>query len=142
MKMLQSIALHVFWTPGLGRKGPMKQGLSVRPSFRPSFRLSVSFLRIGSLVFFLNLAWCQGHDFEGQMDHFGPKNGTFSQLWICCKDFFKFCTVKRANRQMEVIIMVCTKKIVLRTNGPFWARKWHIFVTLDWLQEFFKNFAE
>ena len=29
-------------------------------SFCPSFRLSVSFLRIGSLVFFWNLACCQG----------------------------------------------------------------------------------
>ena len=27
--------------------------------------------------------------------------------------------------------MVCTKKILFRINGPFWARKWHIFITLD-----------
>ena len=23
-------------------------------------------------------------------------------------------------------------------NGPFWAQKWHILITLDLLQEFFK----
>ena len=34
------------WTPGLGWKGPVKYGLS----FRLSFRLSISFLGIGSLV--------------------------------------------------------------------------------------------
>ena len=34
----------------------------------------------------------------GQMDHFRPKNGASSQLWIRCKNFFKFCTMKRANR--------------------------------------------
>ena len=46
---------YTFWTPGFWRKGPIKSGPSVRPSiirsFRPSFRLSVSLLRIGSLVF-------------------------------------------------------------------------------------------
>ena len=41
----------LYWIPGLGRKGPMKQGLSVRPSVFPSFRLSVSFLGIGLLAF-------------------------------------------------------------------------------------------
>ena len=40
-----------YWTPALGRKGPMKQGLSVRTSILLFFHLSVSFLRIGSLVF-------------------------------------------------------------------------------------------
>ena len=41
------------WTPGIGGKGPIKQVRpSVHPSVRPSFCLSVSFLRIGSLVFY------------------------------------------------------------------------------------------
>ena len=40
-----------YWTPALGRKGPMKQGLSVRTSILLFFHLSVSFLGIGSLVF-------------------------------------------------------------------------------------------
>ena len=26
----------------------------------------------------------------GEMGHFGPKNGTFSQLWICCNNALKF----------------------------------------------------
>ena len=40
--------LACYWTPGLSRKGPIKRVCS---SFRPSFRLSLSFLGIGSLVF-------------------------------------------------------------------------------------------
>ena len=40
-------------------EGSYKIG-SVNPSFCLTFRLSVSFLRIGSLVFFWNLAWSQG----------------------------------------------------------------------------------
>ena len=40
-----------FLTYGLSQKGLIKQGSPVRPSVRPIFRLSVSFLRIGSLVF-------------------------------------------------------------------------------------------
>ena len=51
------------WTPGCGRKGPMNQGLSARLSVFLSFCLSVllsgSFLGIGSLLFFWDLAWCQ-----------------------------------------------------------------------------------
>ena len=47
----------LFWTPSCGGQGHIKQGLSIRPSIsicpsvRQSFRLSASFLRIGSLVF-------------------------------------------------------------------------------------------
>ena len=45
----------LYWTPSLDWKGPIKDGpsfcLSVLQSIRPSFCLSVSFLRIGSLVF-------------------------------------------------------------------------------------------
>ena len=36
-----------FLDPSLGQKGPIKQGLSLRPSFCPTSRLSVSFLGIG-----------------------------------------------------------------------------------------------
>ena len=46
---------YYYQTPGLGQKGPIKQGPSFRPSVHssvhPSFCLSVSFLRIGPLVF-------------------------------------------------------------------------------------------
>ena len=40
-----------YWTCG-SRKGPMKWGLSVHPSFRPSFHLSRNFPKIVSLIFF------------------------------------------------------------------------------------------
>ena len=39
-----------------------------------------------------------------------------SAIIICCK----FCTIKRANRQMKVIIMVCIyQKRLFRANGSF-----------------------
>ena len=31
--------------------------------------------------------------------------------------FFKFCVMKRANRQTRVVLMVGTKKVLFRTNG-------------------------
>ena len=40
-----------YWTPGLDRNSPIKQGPSVRLSLCLSFRLSVRFRRIDSLVF-------------------------------------------------------------------------------------------
>ena len=61
----------------------------------------------------------------GQMDHFGVKNGASSEVWIRCKKCCKFCTMKRANRWIKVI-MVCTKKHLFVRNGPFWAQKWRI----------------
>ena len=42
-----------FWTTGGSRKGSMKQGLSILPSFCPSFRLSGRFLELYHW-FFLN----------------------------------------------------------------------------------------
>ena len=45
----------LFCTLGGNRKGPLKQGLSVLPSFPPSCRLSGRFLGTGSLV--LSKSW-------------------------------------------------------------------------------------
>ena len=35
-----------------------------------------------------------------------------------------------------------SKKILIWGNGPFWAQKLCILITLDPLEEFFKNFAQ
>ena len=57
LNLLNNLVIN--WSPGLGRKGPIKWVCPFfRPSFRPSFCLSISFLEIGSLVFLWNLAWC------------------------------------------------------------------------------------
>ena len=53
------------------------------------------------------------------------------------KNFLKFCTMKRANRQMKVIT-VCTKKNMFITNRSFWSRKWHILITRSARRVFFK----
>ena len=74
----------------------------------------------------------------GQMNHLGPKNDASHNSGFALKNFLNFFTLKRVNRQMKVIIMVCTKKIMFLTNGPFWAQKWHILITLDQLEEIFK----
>ena len=39
---------------------------------------------------------------------------------------------------MRMIPITFQKKFLLKANGPFWAQKWHILITLDPLQEFFK----
>ena len=38
----------------------------------------------------------------------------------------------------RMIPITFQKKFLLKANGPFWAQKWHILITLDPLQEFFK----
>ena len=43
---------------------------------------------------------------------------------------------------MKIILKISPKKFLFGANGPFWAQKWCILVTLDLLQEFFKNFAQ
>ena len=46
--------IQAHWTPSCSHKGPIKYGLSILPSFFPSFHLSRCFLGIVSLFFFLN----------------------------------------------------------------------------------------
>ena len=46
-----------YWTPGLGRIGPIKYGLSVHASVLPSVG---TFSRNWLISFFWNLAWCKG----------------------------------------------------------------------------------
>ena len=66
ISLFAELNIRHFQTPGLGCKGPIKQGTSVRPSvcpslrlsILPSFRLSVSFFRIDALVF--SETWCHG----------------------------------------------------------------------------------
>ena len=61
-----------FWTPSLGRKGPIKYGLSVLPSFLPSILLSVrKFFQNWLISFFWNSAWCWGsiYSFLRQPDY-------------------------------------------------------------------------
>ena len=70
------------------------------------------------------IAWGKSTIWAPKMTH--PHNSGFPVAI-----FFKFCTMIRANRQMKVIIMVCTKKNLLMTNGPFQAQKWHIVITQD-----------
>ena len=75
------------------------------------------------------------------MGHFGPKIAHPHNSGSAVRIFFKFCPMKRVNRSMKVI-MICTIKFCSGQIGVFWTQKWHILITLDWLEEFFLNFAE
>ena len=44
-------------------------------------------------------------------------------------------------RYMEHILIVFLKKFSFWANGLFWARKWHVVITLDHFLGFFRNFA-
>ena len=54
--------------------------------------------------------------------------------------FLEFSTMKGASRHMRVILIIFQKNFLLGANGPFYAQKWHILITLDPLSEFFFNF--
>ena len=43
---------------------------------------------------------------SGQMGHFGPKNGTYSELWIGSKNFLKILLNERANRYLKILLVV------------------------------------
>ena len=78
----------------------------------------------------------------GRWTMLGPKKVHPHNFGLAVRIFLKFCTIKGTNRKMKVIIMVCTKKNLFRANGLFWARKWHILITLDGSKNLFLNFAE
>ena len=54
------------------------------------------------------------------MGYFNPKITHPQKLFICSKDFFKFCTMKGAKRYMKITSIVLPKKI---SKGRFWAQK-------------------
>ena len=47
----------------------------------------------------------------GKWTMLGPKKAHPHNFGSTVRIFLKFCTIKGANREMKVIIMVCTKKI-------------------------------
>ena len=53
------------------------------------------------------------------MDHVGPKKKAHPHNFgSAVRIILKFCTIKGANREMKVIIMVCTKKNCSGQMGP------------------------
>ena len=70
------------------------------------------------------LVWGKWTNLDPKMTH--PHNSG-STLRI----FLKFCTLKGANMQMEMILTIFTKDFLFRANEAFWTQKWHTAVTLD-----------
>ena len=55
------------------------------------------------------------------MGYFGLKNDASSELWLCCKNFFKILHNKRGQYVDENYINDFFQKIFLfGANGPFW----------------------
>ena len=55
---------------------------------------------------------------------------------------FDFWHVDRHEWKKQGSLTGFLKKILIWGNGPFWAQKLHILITLDPLEEFFLNFAQ
>ena len=53
------------------------------------------------------------------MDHFWPKYGASHNFVLAVRIFCRFCTMKKANREMKLTIMVCTKEICSVQMGHF-----------------------
>ena len=67
----------------------------------------------------------------GKWTNLDPKMTYPHNFGSTLRIYLKFCTLKRANMQMEVILMIFTKDFLFRANGAFWTQKWHIVVILD-----------
>ena len=52
-----------------------------------------------------------------------------------------FGIVDRYEWKQQGLLTGFLKKILVWTNGSFWAQKWHILTALDWLYEFFLKFC-
>ena len=55
------------------------------------------------------------------MGHFGPKNGTYSELWIGSKNFLKILLNERANRYLKILLVVFLREKFIWVNLIFLA---------------------
>ena len=75
--------------------------------------------------------------------HFALKMARHHNSGLTLTIFLKFCILEGTNKYMKISLMVfLKKKMSFWANGPFWARKWFDFVTLDPLSGFFFNLAQ
>ena len=75
--------------------------------------------------------------FVGKWTILGPKLVCPRNTVYALRSFSKFCTMKGAKRHMKITLMVFRKKVLFKANGPFWAQKLCIFITLDLLKWYF-----
>ena len=70
------------------------------------------------------------------MSHLGPRmlhpHNSASAVGI----FLQFYTMKKAKRDMEIILMVFQKKNLIKSNLVIWVSKWYVLITLDLLSGF------
>ena len=67
----------------------------------------------------------------GKLAILGPKIAHPHNSGSARRIFLKFSTMKGASRHMRVILIIFQKKFLFGANGPFYAQKWHILITLD-----------
>ena len=71
------------------------------------------------------------------MDHFGPKNGASSQLWISLKNLLQILHNKKDQQVDESNNNGLYPKKLVQDKWAILDWKWHILITLDQLKEFF-----
>ena len=118
--------IQAHWTPSCSHKGPIKYGLSILPSFFPSFHLSRCFLGIVSLFFFSKF-WhgaripCEVvHDragFSGKF-FFTPKTGKMGPKWAKNRVFSIYWKIWSWIMKMYIICCVHAQNFVLE----IWAK--------------------
>ena len=120
----QSLAEKRLLNPRSRPEGSYKIG-SVCSSFHPSFRLSVHFLGIGSLVFPVRSPYIVVCDISHlwKWAILGPKIAHPLNSGSAGRSFFKFCKMKWANRQMRMVIIIFSKKKIVWDKWTIFGRK-------------------
>ena len=139
---------RIFWkkSPSGKKSSKMAQNM-VFGRFKKIKSLVLSEIFVKSkFLWFINILW-RLHACEKSSSQVKGKNG--SQLMRFNQYFtnrlisdFDFWHVDRHEWKKQGSLTGFVKKILIWGNVPSWAQKLHILITLDPLEEFFKNFAQ
>ena len=75
--------------------------------------------------------------FLGKRATLGPKMACPHNFGFAVRIFLEFCIMIGAKKYMEIILMVFLKIFSFGANGPFWAKKCCILITLGLLYGLF-----
>ena len=67
-------------------------------------------MKLTLVVFAKKFLFKEMEHFGSENGNFGSENGTSSEIWIDSKNIFKFCTMKGANRWIEIMLMAFPKQ--------------------------------
>ena len=122
-----------FQLKGIGRKQNLADAL-YQKYIKLVIQKILFILVLCSFHFYFKITWLP------QQNYPFPNNITpLSKIKISDPPPAKTCKIFTPPPKLEggcmpwIITMVCTKKNLFRTNGLFWAHKWHILKTADQL---------